>query len=103
MRTYTTPLLNITLKRKDGTVVTDLMFDYLIFTVSSGKKRIDKRIEASEVEEGTFSVRFTQEETGSLGAYGTTKAEINFFSGNYRLATVIKNINMDANLIEEVI
>lgn len=42
MRIYTTPELNITIKRRDGTVVTDLDFEYLIFTIKEGKNRLDK-------------------------------------------------------------
>lgn len=102
MRIYTTPTLNITIKRRDGTVVTDLEFEYLIFTIKEGKNRLDKRVEASEVSEGTFQVNLTQEESGMFSSYGTAKAEINIFNGSSRVATLIKSLNIDDNLIEEV-
>ena len=103
MRIYTTPVLNITIKRRDGTVVTDLDFEYLIFTIKEGKNRLDKRIESSAVVDGKFQVVLTQEETGQFSSYGAAKAEINFFKGSSRVGTIIKSINIDDNLIEEVI
>ena len=102
MRQYTTPTLNITIKKKSGEVATDLVFDYLIFTIKGNRIRLDKEIQFSEVTEGKFKVRFTQEETGSLK--GTkARAEINFFAGEKRLATLIKTIDLDENLIDEVV
>lgn len=103
MRAYTTPTLNITIKRKDGTAATDLDFTYLIFTLKGGKVRIDKRIEVADVEDGVFTVTLTQEETGSLPSRGTVFAEINFFSGSTRTATLIKQLDIDDNLIDEVV
>lgn len=103
MRTYTTPTLRITLKKKSGEIATDLIFTYLIFTIKSGKNRIDKTVQSSEVTEGVFTVRLTQEETGSLSSYGPATAEINIFNGSTRLATLIKSLKIDPNLIEEVV
>lgn len=102
MRKFTTPTLNITIKRKSGEVASDLVFDYLIFTLKTGTHRLDKRIEYGETEEGTFKVRFTQEETGAFSGM-TARAEINFFTGSTRVGTLIKSINLDENLINEVI
>lgn len=102
MRKFTTPTLNITIKKKSGEVAKDLVFDYLIFTLKANGKRLDKRIEAAEVEEGTFKVRFTQEETGAFSGI-SVKAEINFFTGDTRLGTLIKTIDLEENLIDEVI
>lgn len=102
MRKFTTPTLNITIKKKSGEVATDLVFDYLIFTLKTGQKRLDKRVEYSEYEEGQFKVRFTQEETGDFSGM-TARAEINFFTGSTRVATLIKSVNLDENLINEVV
>ena len=102
MRKFTTPTLNITIKKKTGEVATDLIFDYLIFTLKASGKRLDKRVEFAEVDEGTFKVRFTQEETGAFSGM-SVKAEINFFSGTTRLGTLIKSIVLDENLIDEVV
>lgn len=102
MRKFTTPTLNITIKRKSGEVASDLVFDYLIFTLKTGDKRLDKRIDFAEVEEGIFKVRFTQEETGAFTGM-QARAEINFFEGSTRVGTLIKSINLDENLIDEVI
>ena len=102
MRKFTTPTLNITIKRKSGEVASDLVFDYLIFTLKVGSTRLDKQIEYGETEEGTFKVRFTQEETGQFSGM-TARAEINFFTGSTRVGTLIKSINLDENLINEVV
>lgn len=102
MRRFTTPTLNITIKKKSGEVASDLVFDYLIFTLKANGKRLDKRIEFADFDEGTFKVRFTQEETGGFSGM-TARAEINFFTGSTRLGTIIKSINLDENLIDEVI
>lgn len=102
MRKFTTPTLTITLKKQSGEVASDLIFDYLIFTLKDNNQRLDKKIQASEVSEGTFKVRFTQEETGSF-MNRSARAEINFFSGTTRLGTLIKTINLDENLVNEVI
>ena len=102
MRTYTTPTCTITIKRKDGTVASDLQFDYLIFTVKHSGKRVDKQIDYSAFHEGQFTVTYTQEETGSLPAFGNVQAEINFWRGEKRLATIIKTLSIDGNLIDEV-
>ena len=102
MRKYTTPTLNVTLKKRSGEIATDLVFDYLIFTLKANGKRLDKRVEFADVEEGIFKIRFTQEETGMfLGM--TARAEINFLAGSTRLGTLIKDINLEENLIDEVI
>lgn len=102
MRRFTTPTLNITIKRENGEVATDLIFDYLMFTIKSNGKRIDKTIPFSEVQEGKFKVRYTQEETGQMGGC-SVKSEINFFTNNTRVGTIIKCINLDDNLVNEVI
>ena len=96
MRKFTTPTLNITIKKKDGSVASDLTFDYLLFTIKTSGKRVDKRVEYSEVTDGRFSVRFTQEETGAFGNV-QAQAEINFFSGSTRVATIIKTMRLDEN------
>lgn len=102
MRKFTTPTLAITLKKKTGEIASDLVFEYLIFSLKSGTKRLDKRVESAEVTEGTFKVIYTQEETGAfMGA--TVRAEINIFSGSTRLGTLIKDVNLEENLINEVV
>lgn len=102
MRKYTTPTLNITIKNKEGEVVTDLVFDYLLFTIKANGKRIDKTVQYSEVSDGTFKVRYTQEETGAFSGMHV-QAEINFFTGTNRVGTLIKNIKLNENLVNEVV
>lgn len=102
MRKFTTPTLNITLKKRTGEVATDLLFDYLLFTLKDGKNRLDKRIEYADVTDGNFKIRFTQAETGSFASQ-SVRAEINFFNGDVRLGTIIKTINLEENLVNEVV
>lgn len=102
MRKFTTPTLNITIKKQSGEVASDLLFEHLIFTIKEGNRRLDKRVEYAEFEEGEFKVRYTQEETGSFGGQ-MVRAEINFFNGETRLGTLIKTINLAENLINEVV
>ena len=102
MRKFTTPTLNITIKNNQGEVVTGLVFEYLIFTLKTPDKRLDKRVEYADYQEGTFKIRFTQEETGAFSGM-SARAEINFFNGDIRLGTIIKTINLEENLIDEVI
>ena len=104
MRTYTTPELRIRLlKKSDKTPATDLSFNYLIFTLKHGCVRIDKRVESTEVEEGEFTIQLTQEETGAFPGDTSIDAEINFFNGSRRLATVIKKLRICDNLMDEVV
>ena len=111
MRRYTTPTLPITIKREVGKDecgrpiyedATDLVFDYLIFTIKAGTKRIDKRVESSQVTDAKFIVHFSQEETGGFEGV-QARAEINFFTGETRVATLIRTIDLAENLIDEVI
>lgn len=103
MRQYTTPTITIRILKQDETPATDLFFDYLIFTLKYKGERIDRRVDASEVTDGVFTVEYTQEETGSLPQSGNVLAEINFIAGNKRLATKIKTLSVDGNLIDEVV
>ena len=102
MRKFTTPTLNIRIFKNNEEPASDLIFEYLIFTLKDDKHRLDKRIEFAEFDEGTFKVRYTQEETGSF-ASNMARAEINFFNGETRLGTLIKTINLAENLINEVV
>lgn len=103
MRQFTTPSLKITLKRKDGTIATDLEFDYLIFSIRSECFKIDKQIPFSEVQEGIFYVLLSQEETARLKIDSNVEVEVNFFAGQGRFATSIKRVKVDRNLLNRVI
>ena len=103
MRQYTTPTLNITLKNNDGSVASDLVFDYLIFSLRSACYRIDKQINSSQVVEGVFSVDFTQEEKSKMKLNDDIEMEINIFQNDKRYATNIKRMKVDRNLLQEII
>lgn len=110
MRQFTTPTLKITVYKKVGIdehgqpilePASDLVFDYILFSLKAMGKRLDKTVPFSEYSEGVFKVRYSQEETGNL--HGETEAEINFMRGETRIATCIRTINIDKNLVNEVI
>ena len=103
MKRYETPTLPITLRYDDGTVASDYVFDFLIFTIVNNKIRIDKRIEYSETSEGKFNVEYTQEETGSLTDGSVYEFQINIMVGEDRVVTDIKRGKVERNLYNEVI
>lgn len=103
IRRFETPTLPITLKYDDGSVASDLEFDFLIFTMTSKTYKIEKRVEASEVEEGKFYIRFTQEETGALDDKEIFEMQINIMLNDDRIGTDIKRGEVERNLHNEVI
>jgi len=103
MRQYTTPSLKITLKHKDGTLATDIVFDYLIFSVRNKCYKIDKQVLYEDVVEAQFNVSFTQEETAKFRLDDQIEMEVNFFLNKKRFATDIKGMMVDRNLLMEVI
>lgn len=111
MRRYTTPTLQITITKQVGTDecgrpiyedATDLVFDYLLFAIKDDAHKVVKRVEFSQVEAAKFNVHFTQEETGWFDGV-VAEAQINFFTGETRVATIIRTINLTENLIDEVV
>ena len=100
---YETPTLPITLTYGDGTVASDLVFDYLLFTLQNGKYKLEKRIDYSEVTEGKFNVEFTQEETGALEDGSVYEMQLNIMINDDRLPTDIKRGEVKRNLHNEVI
>ena len=111
MRAFTTPTLRMTVMKKVGydehglpifEPATDLVFDYLIFTIKCLGKRIDKNVPFSDyTEEAKFTVRYSQEDTSVLK--GIAEAEINFMRGETRIGSCIQYIDIEKNLINEVI
>ena len=102
MREYTTPTYNITIKYRDGTVASDLQFDYVLFTLTNECGIIEKKVMYEDTTEGKFEIDFTQEETGRLKP-GSAECEINVMYGEKRIASVIKRITIGKNLHKGVI
>ena len=100
---YTTPTLPITIKYRDGTVASDLEFDYVLLTLSGEGMRIERKVDYEDVTEGRFEVELTQEETGSLIANSTLEAQLNIMIGSNRIGTNIKKLTVTKNLHGEVI
>lgn len=103
MRRFTTPNLKITLKKKDGTVMTDVPFSYVILTLRGQRKTIEKTIQYAEVTDGVFEVKLTQEETSSFDVGEFLEAEVNMILADGRSASSIRRIKVEKNLHNEVI
>lgn len=103
MRRYTTPNLKITLKNKDGTIMTDVPFLYVIFTIKGQNGIIEKEIKYEDVVDGVFEVKLTQEETAQFNVNEQLEAECNIIFVDGRSASSIKNIQVKKNLHNEVV
>ena len=95
--------MHITLKYKDGTLATDLDYDYILVTIANEGTVIEKTIPKSEVEEAQFDILFTQEETGSLVVGSHYEVELNIMWGEIRIGTSIQRFKVERNLHNEVI
>lgn len=103
MRQYTTPTLNITIRYKNGEIATDLEFEYLVFSLRSECKKIDRIIEKKQVVDGVFTVTFTQEETAKFKIGQSIEMELNFYDNGERFASNIRRMEVSKNLLNEVI
>lgn len=103
MRQYTTPSLKVTLKRKDGSIATDLNFTYLIFSIRSSCQALDIKLDKEEVIDGVFYVNLTQEQTAKLKLDVNAEVEVNFFHGDDRFATSIQKLKVNRNLLDRII
>ena len=102
MREFTTPTYDITVKYRDGTIASNLEFDYVLFTLVNDCGIIEKKVMYEETTEGKFAIDFTQEETGMMQP-GNAECELNFMRGEKRIASVIKRITISKNLHKGVI
>ena len=100
---FTTPTLPITIKYRDGTVASDLEFDYVLLTLSCAKTKIERRVEYADVHEGHFEVKLTQEETGALLENSSIEAQLNIMVDTTRIGTNTKKLTCSKNLHNEVI
>lgn len=100
---WTTPTLRMRLLRPDKTVYDDLVFDYILLTITSECTVIEKTIPYSEVEQGIFNVHFTQEETGQLKVGEVCEAMLNIMASGERIGTRKKRITVSDNLHKAVI
>ena len=100
---FTTPTLVMRLLKPDKTVYKDLVFDYILVTLTSGGVIIEKEIPYEETREGVFTVHYTQEETGQLTVGTKCEIQLNIMVGNERLAGPAKCLIVDKNLHKAVI
>ncbi len=95
---WTTPTLKCTIPN-------DLVFDYLIITFMQNQNntKIEKRIEYSDVEDGSFEITLSQEETGNFYKNIGIEVQLNLMQGETRLATNIVELVITKNLHDEEI
>lgn len=103
MREFTTPTFNITIKYRDGTIASDLEFDFVLFTLVNECATIEKKVMYEETTEGRFAIDFTQEETGRLKPGSNAECELNVMAGGKRIGSAIKRISISKNLHQGVI
>lgn len=94
---WTTPTLKCTIPN-------DLTFEYLIITfLQNSKKIIEKRIDYSDVIDGSFEITLSQEETGMFYKDVAVEAQLNIMQGETRMATNIVQLIITKNLHDEEI
>lgn len=94
---WTTPTLKVN--------IPEITFDYLIFTISGKHGKINKIVQASETENNSFRVKYTQEETSKFDADEEVEVQINFMAdgGATRAGTITQKMIVAKNLLDEVI
>lgn len=93
---WTTPSLKCTIPE-------GIDFDYILMTLTQGNIVLEKTINASDVVDNSFTVFFTQEETGSFKTDIKVRCQLNLMYGSTRLATNIVDLSITQNLHNEVI
>lgn len=96
MKKWTTPSVKCTIPN-------ELPLDYVLLTLKQDAIKIEKKVMASEVEDGVFYVTFTQEETSLFDVGKKIKVQVNIMSGNTRLASRILEIVATCNLHDEAL
>lgn len=84
-------------------IPSDLTFDYLLITLKQGNTILEKRVDYSEVEEGVFTVEYSQTETSMFQLNKKIEAQLNIMVGETRMATNIVDILITKNLHDEAI
>lgn len=100
---FTTPTWNMRLLKPDKTPYTDIVFDYILLTLTSECTVIEKTIPFEDYDEGIFTVHFTQEETGQLKVGEICEAQLNIMAGGERIGTKVKRVQVSKNLHRAVI
>lgn len=98
-------LINWTTPTIQCTIPSDIVFDYILMTLLQKETniKIEKTIMAESVDEGKFSVYFTQEETGQLSTDYLVEVQCNIMNGLTRLATKKVKMQVGDNLHDAVI
>ena len=84
----------------------DIAFDYLILTLKSRSYKINKTVPFSEIEDGTFSITLSQEETSKFEIGTNVEAQVNIISDGDLLTRLGSNIiclHVCRNLYDEEI
>ncbi len=100
---FTTPTLTNTIRYRDGTVASDLVFDYVLLTLSNECAKIERKVDYTDVHEGVFGVELTQAETGALKPGSVVEAQLNVMVDTTRIGSKTKRLTVTKNLHNEVI
>lgn len=96
-------MIKWTTPRLKCSIPPELPLDYVLLTLSQGGTKIERTIDASQLEDGIFCVTLTQEETALFNLGYSINAQVNIMSGSTRLASKILNLTATKNLHDEVI
>lgn len=105
-RKFTTPTFTFTLKDSDTKEpLTDLVFDYMLLTLSGNNFCFEKEIPYSEYDTETaqFKIKLTQEETGQMPVRANIECMVNIMIGEDRVASNFATFSLDRNLHNAVI
>ena len=100
-RKWTTPTLTFTLRDKETKEpLTDLVFDFLVITLSTRGLIIEKEISFEDYNKETaqFTIKLTQEETGQLTSSLSVECEANIMIGQDRVASDLATFQVAKNL-----
>ena len=96
-------MIKWTTPRVKCSIPPDLPLDYVLVTFKQGSVAIEKKVMSAQIEDGTFFIDFTQEETSQFNIGLSIDVQINIMSGSTRLASRILKVTATKNLHDELI
>lgn len=84
-------------------VPSELEYDYILFTLMQDEIVIERTVSQEQVQDGKFTLFFTQEETSQFKLLSPVEAQLNVMKGGVRIATNIETLSIDRNLHDEYI
>ena len=96
-------MIKWTTPRLKCNIPSDIPLDYVLLTLKQGGIVIEKNISADQIEDGTFYITLSQEETSLFNLGLSISAQVNIMSGTTRLASKILELTATKNLHDEEI